>query len=439
LRVFYTLEESVIADDLLSTKSTFLLSDSVAAFDLLLPTSMKTLADSATIADSIIVVRVAIGLLDEIVIFDVSKTDIEFFRLGSLTLITISDAIVKKFLKFLVENPTFIDDTITIRVFSSTTDSILVDDLLTGLVRFKRSFEDSMLIDDIVRLTAKLNTQTLDFGTVDDTISFKVFYSIEDSVIVTHSESRIVVSRRTTEDVVTIDDTIAIAIGRKMHDAVTIDDAISKTPNYGLFDSLVTADGQLVVKKTFLNVKPDFVTVSDFIAKKFVKFLRVDEPIIDDVLSFKVTYGLFDGLGTEDGQLVIKRTFLNVEPDGATLSDIILKKLVKIVREDPMTIDDFITTRAVNTRRIFDSASVDDIAMAKAKYLMDDSLTVSDSITSSSVFRREFEDSATIDDQFSRKFIMIVRGDSLTIDDLISIKPKLTIVDSATINVRIVT
>ena len=180
---------------------------------------------------------------------------------------------------------------------------------------------------------------------------------------------------------------------------------------------LVIADGQLVVKKTFLNVKPDSVTVSDFIAKKFVKFLRVDEPIIDDVLSFKVTHGLFDSMGIDDGQLVVKRTFLNVKPDGATLSDVILKKLVKIVREDPMLIDDFITTRAVNTRRIIDSASVDDIAMAKAKYLMDDSLTVSDSITSSSIFRREFEDSATIDDQFSRKFIKIVRGDSLTIDE----------------------
>ena len=106
---------------------------------------------------------------------------------------------------------TLIDDTITIRVFSSLSDLVLVDDELIARVLFIRSFEDSMIIDDMIRLTASLSTNTEDLANIDDTISFKVFYSIEDSVTVTHSESRIVIFRRTSEDVVKIDDEIALA------------------------------------------------------------------------------------------------------------------------------------------------------------------------------------------------------------------------------------
>jgi len=40
---------------------------------------------------------------------------------------------------------------------------------------------------------------------------------------------------------------------------------------------------------------------------------------IDDTISIKVTYGLVDGFGIDDGQLVVKRTFLNVGPDDASL------------------------------------------------------------------------------------------------------------------------
>ena len=34
------------------------------------------------------------------------------------------------------------------------------------------------------------------------------------------------------------------------------------------------SDGQIVVKKTFLEVEPETAILSDFIAKKFIKILR---------------------------------------------------------------------------------------------------------------------------------------------------------------------
>jgi len=60
--------------------------------------------------------RVSYNLFDEIIIFDVAATGTDYFRLAPVTSVMISDEIEKKFIKFLFENPTFIDDAISIRV-----------------------------------------------------------------------------------------------------------------------------------------------------------------------------------------------------------------------------------------------------------------------------------------------------------------------------------
>jgi len=433
-RVFYSLEDSIIIDRLFIADHDFIIFvESVTINDSIRPKTIFSIKDSAKINDSI-TVRVFYGLSDEIIISTELTTSATFHVTTLQSTAIVHDAIESLLIKFLVENPTLIQDSISIRVFSSLTDTTLVDDQLTGKVIFRRLSEDSMLIDDMIRITAKLNTQTEDNGIIDDEISAKVFYSIEDSLIIFDSISSEVIYRRASEDGLTIGDFISTKLLRKIDDAVSIDDTISIKPNYGLFDSMITIDGNLVVKRTFQEVQPpDYVAVSDFIAKKFVTFVRKDSSLIDDNLSFKVIRILLDALSLDDGNLVVKRTFLTVEPDGASLSDHIEKKLVKIVTEDPLSIDDFITTRAVNTRRIFDSVSVDDILMAKAKYPMEDSVTFSDTLTRNTTFRREFEDSATIDDSIS-KFAGLSTFDFVSIDDLAAIKPKLFILDSASID-----
>ena len=284
-------------------------------------------------------------------------------------------------------------------------------------------------------LPASLSTETEDNLVIDDTISFKVFKYTLDSATIDDSISTVVIFRRLMESFISIDDVITLTLLRTVdEDSATITDSISIKPNYGMFDGLIGFDGQLVQKRTFQEVDPpDHVQISEFIAKKFVTFVREESAVLADNLSFKVTYALFDELVSDDGQLVVKRTFLDVDPDSAIFSDFILKKLVQVLREEPVFIDDFITTKAVNTRFIFDSVTVHEIAMAKAKYPMEDSATIRDSITRNSTFRREFEDSATIDDSIS-KFAGLSTFDTVNIDDLVSIMPKLSFADSATID-----
>ena len=137
-----------------SAQSKFLMLDSATAFDAIRPKYIFPFEDSVSIDDTI-TFRASYGLFDEIQITKELTTSAVFNVSDLLSTATVSEFIESTLIKFLVENPTLIDDYISIRVFSTSSDLVLVDDSLLARVLFLRSIQDNLLIDESIHLTCK--------------------------------------------------------------------------------------------------------------------------------------------------------------------------------------------------------------------------------------------------------------------------------------------
>jgi len=360
--------------------------------------------------------------------------------------VTADDQIFAK-AKMKLEDTTITEDIITKRVFIQLIDGAMLDAVtITDQISIFASIDtlnDSATVDDFI-ITKILRFRTMeDTVDIDDSISFKAFIRLNDGV---RGDSVTIADLITTkslffiEDSASVDDFITpvLLTFRTIEDAVDIDDSISfkafiRLNDGARGDSATLAD--LLSAKSSIKTMSDSATIADFITKQFVVPLE-DSSTINDSITKVVRYNIEDSATVDDS--ISMRVFIRLTDgangDSATVADFITKQFV-VPLEDSSTINDSITK--VVRYNIEDSATVDDILGKKFKTRLEDSATVDDTITVT--FTKEIEDSATIDDSITKKvFIRLTdgaRGDSATLADLLSAKSSIkTMSDSATVD-----
>jgi len=239
--VFYNVFDSAIVDDALSMNVFMRLADgakgdSVTTADLVTTKVFSKTSDSATIDDSITAVQVLFrSMEDGLSIDDSISTRVSYNVFDSAT---VDDAVFVKLQISLADgakgDSVTTADLVTTKIITKTSDSATVDDTIT-----KRVF---------IRLADGAKGDSV---TTADLVSTKVFSNTADSATVDDSITAVQMLFRTTEDGMSIDDSILVRVLSSTSDSTTVNDSITKRVFYNVFDS-TTIDDTILLKGAIL-------------------------------------------------------------------------------------------------------------------------------------------------------------------------------------------
>ncbi|MEE8207877.1 MAG: hypothetical protein V3T88_02835, partial [Nitrosomonadaceae bacterium] len=183
-----------------------------------------------------------------------------------------------------------VDDSISMRVFYSISDTATSADLRSAksLIRLTDGAKGESLTsaDKIFKKTFQ---ETFDSATVNDYISKRVFYSISDTATSTDllsTKSFIRLADGAKGDSVTASDRIIRKLSQETFDAATTSDSISKKVFQTTFDTVTLADS--LANKAMYRLF-DSVNVGNEIKRKFKTILVESPTFIDDFISFKIS------------------------------------------------------------------------------------------------------------------------------------------------------
>src|SRR3990172_6784515 len=414
------------------------MSDSVAIDDVFVQKIRLALEDTIGI-DDIITKRVPLALFSEVGIDDIILTKVYLQMSDDLTIddllsakakimlsdeVGIIDAFIPK-TKVKTFSEIGIDDTILTKVFLQMSDGVTIDDVIDKVIRI--NLLDYVGLDDILFTITRI--QIIDAIQVDDLLSAKAKYRLSEDVTI---DDVIIKSVHLTifEEVLADDVIIARLIAnRSTNSSMGIDDQIFAKAKYRLFDELDMDEGN-PIKAVHLNSLFAIIGIDDAITPRMIANRSTNSSIgIDDQISIKAMYRLFDDVTTDDA-ISIKAMFSMFDEVG--IDDKIFTKPVIAISDD-IGIDDQISIKAMY--RLFDDVTTYDAISIKAMFSMFDEVGIEDKI--SAKLRRLILDGITVDDTISKKSMYrlfdevgMVDGDPIKVVHIQSVNDDLAIDDA---------
>ena len=372
-RVFFTISDTVTIHDLSAAKSKFNMADSIITSEFSVKKTFWSVEDSTTI-DDFITKRVFLTTSDTVLVDDpiAMKAMIRLIDGAKGDSLTTSDLLIQKTFWEANESAS-ISDSITKRVFYGISDTVTIHDLSTAKSKF--NIADSLSTSDLKLSIFFLSVTPPDFTNIDDSISMRVFSTTSDTVS-TDDHASFKASIRTLHDSVTFaeSDIFIIFITVVPPDSANIDDSISKKVFIRLTDGTraeSTTIADLTSFKAFTNME-DTSTIDDRISKR-VLYTVSDEVTVDDAPSFRASIRSLHDSVTNDDEISSKAIY-NIE-DSLTMTEPVIFSIFQTVTPPELAlIDDFISkkifVRLTDGARA-ESTTVDESILLKGAILIE--------------------------------------------------------------------